>query len=130
MSAQEFWKILENHPVVLAAVVKTLTGIIRRLDERIFEFSILAVNNRIHSELLKLARASGVRDNAARIAPAPTHAEIASRISASRETVTREINALAKLGVIKMENRVLEIQNVSWLQGAVAVKLGKFPDQT
>ena len=130
MSATEFWKVLENHFDVAAAVLKTLTDIIRQLNERIFEFSTLAVHNRIHAELLKLAFASGVENNCANIDPAPTHAEIASRIGTTRETVTREINALTRSGVLTMENRVLEIQDVAWLQEAIATKLGRFAPQT
>ena len=47
-------------------------------------------------------------------------------IGTNRETVTREINALTKAGVLQKQKRALLIQDVSWLQGAVAVKLGEF----
>lgn len=127
MPAGEFWGVIDKHPAVAAAVLKRLTGIIRTLNERIFEFSALAVSNRIHAELLRLAHRSGVRDNAARLSPAPTHAEIASRISTNREGVTREINALARSGVVAKEGRDLVIRDVAWLEDAVALKTGISP---
>lgn len=126
LPASRFWEVLEKHPAVVAVVLKRLTGIIRRLNDRIFEFSTLAVNNRIHAELLRLALGAGVRDNVARIAPAPTHAEIASRVSTNRESVTREINALAKSGIVERKSRQLVIRDVSWLHDAVALMLGEF----
>ena len=76
--------------------------VVRRLDERVFEFSTLGVNNRIHAELLRLARRAA--DNgqvSVEIEHAPTHAEIANRVSTHREAVTREIKRLEKLGVIE-----------------------------
>ena len=75
------------------------------------------------AELLTLARASGVKDNASTIVPTLTHADIARRIGSSRETVSREINALAKSGIVKKDKRVLTIQNVAWLAHSVAMEL-------
>jgi DNA-binding IclR family transcriptional regulator len=55
----------------------------------------------------------------ARIAPAPTHAEIASRTSTHREAVTRELNRLAKMGVLDQLNRELWIKDVDRLAALV-----------
>ena len=125
MSADALWGVIETHPAVAAALLKRLTGVIRLLNERIFELSTLSVGNRIHAELLALARASGINDNSATISPTLTHAEIASRIGTNRETVTREINALTKSGIIKKDKRTLIVQNVAWLQDSVAIELGE-----
>lgn len=125
MSAGVLWNVLESHPLVAKALLKRLVGIIRQLNERIFELSTLSVSNRIHAELLALARASGIRDNSATISPTITHAEIASRVGANRETVTREINALTKSGVIRKDKRTLIVADVAWLQQAVAIELGE-----
>jgi len=130
MPAAEFWQVIEQYPKVAAALLRHLTGIIRQLNARIFEFSTLAVNNRIHAELLRLARAAGITDNVSEISPAPTHAEIASRISTHREAVTREINALAHAGVLEKRNRALVVRDIAWLQDVVAMKLGELPNSS
>ncbi|MDA0653723.1 MAG: Crp/Fnr family transcriptional regulator [Proteobacteria bacterium] len=125
MPAGVFGSVIETHPAVAAALLKRLTGIIRQLNERIFELSTLSVGNRIHAELLALARASGIKDNAAIITPTLTHAEIASRVGSNRETVTREINALTKSGIIRKDKRTLIVADVAWLQDSVAIELGE-----
>ncbi len=129
MSAEAFWQAIEKHPCVAAELLKLLTGVIRHLNERVFVLSTMNVNSRIHAELLTLARASGIRDNSSTIVPTLTHAEIASRVGSSRETVSREINALAKSGIVKKNKRLLIIQDVAWLEKAVALELGELANE-
>lgn len=126
ITAKEFWGVLESHPTVAAALLKKLTQIARQLNERVFEYSTLAVNYRIQAELLRLAYASGVADNMASISPAPTHAAIASRVSTNRESVTKEISTLIRSGILKKEKRILLVANVERLHDALTKKLGDF----
>lgn len=115
MSAQSFRRILRDYPDVAAKVMQNLVDLVRKLSERVFEFSALAVPNRIHAELLRLARDQGIEGNAAVVAPAPTHAEIASRISTHREAVTRELNALARNGLIERRDHAFVIPDIARL---------------
>lgn len=69
------------------------------LTTRVYDFSTLAVKNRIQAELLRLANLVPKDGKSARIFPAPTHGEIASRVSTHREAVTRELNRLCRIGV-------------------------------
>ena len=104
MAAKEFRKLLETEPAVAQAVLKGLVRNVRSLTKRVYEFSTLAVNNRIQAELLRLASLAPREGRGARIDPAPTHAEIASRISTHREAVTREINRLARIGLVERQH--------------------------
>ena len=88
------------------------------------------MNNRIHAELLRLALAAGIEDNVSEISPAPTHAEIASRISTHREAVTREFNALAQAGILEKRNRAMVVHDIAWLRDVVEMKLGETPNPT
>jgi CRP-like cAMP-binding protein len=115
MSGKEFRKLLETQPVVAYAVLKGLVRNARGLTKRVYEFSTLAVNNRIQAELLRLASLAPREGKGARIEPAPTHAEIASRISTHREAVTRELNRLAKIGVIVRRNGTLLVRDLDRL---------------
>lgn len=119
VSAETFRTILQEFPPVSMAMLTYLTGMVRSLSERIFEFSTLAVKNRIHSELLRLARESGHDGGTARISPAPTHADIASRISTHREAVTRELNELTKSGLISRDGRTLIVSDLAELERLV-----------
>lgn len=125
MSANVFWQVLTDYPEVAAATLKLLTRQLRALSERVFEFSTLAVKNRIHAELLRLARDRMRDDNTAVISPAPTHADIASRISTHREAVTRELNDLARAGLIKRRSGTLEICDLARLARLVEEVLGQ-----
>ena len=116
MPPKVFWSVLEHYPQVAAAVLRRLVSLVRALSGRVFEFSTLAVKNRIHAELLRLARETGGRNNGAiRISPAPTHAEIASRISTHREAVTRELNELVRAGLVERSSNGLIIRNMERL---------------
>ncbi|MGI9385400.1 MAG: Crp/Fnr family transcriptional regulator [Methyloligellaceae bacterium] len=115
MSSALFWVTLEKEPAVVAALLKRLVGQIRSLTTRVFEFSTLAVSNRIQAELLRLARESAIADNTALITPAPTHTEIASRISTHREAVTRELGRLTQMDVIRRDGKALCVTDVERL---------------
>lgn len=125
LSNDAFWEILRDYPEIAAATLKRLTRQIRALTERVFEFSALAVNNRIHAELLRLARDHRTGDNTALIRPSPTHAELASRLSTHREAVTREFNALARAGVIERRAGALHINDIAALHRMVESVLGE-----
>ncbi len=124
MSADMFWEILRAYPDTAARLVKKLASSVRALTERVFEFSALAVNNRIHAELLRLAQDHMTGENEAVIDPIPTHAEIASRISTRREAVTRELNQLSRAGVVQRRSGTLVIRDVERLRRLVQDVVG------
>jgi CRP-like cAMP-binding protein len=118
MSGVEFLKIFQSEPAVALAVARQLVKTIRALDRRVYEFSTLAVNNRIRSELLRIANLH--KDgNSACIVPAPTHSEIASRISTHREAVTRELNRISRLGIIERQGHALLVKDLNRLAAIV-----------
>ena len=81
-------------------LMKQHAGIIRRLSERVYEFSTLGVDDRIRAELLRMARKHTDLDGVARIPSPPTHAQLANRLSCNREAVSRELKRLENRGVI------------------------------
>ncbi len=125
MSRENFWQVLGSYPEVAEFTLKQLAALVRLLSERVFEFSSLAVRNRIHAELLRLARENPHDDNTASISPSPTHADIASRISTHREAVTREYHDLSEAGVIEQRRGELVINDVARLQSMVQEVTGR-----
>jgi CRP-like cAMP-binding protein len=115
MSATSFRKLLLTEPHVAQALIKSLVGNVRTLTKRVYEFSTLAVNNRIQAELLRLAGLAPREGNSARLDPAPTHSEIASRISTHREAVSRELTRLSRIGIIERQNGTLIIRDLERL---------------
>jgi CRP-like cAMP-binding protein len=118
MPQKVFLKALCEYPEFMTAVMRHLTQQIRRLTERVFEFSTLAVRNRVHAELLRIATGQAT-GNEAYLTPQPTHQEIASRISTHREAVTRELARLEEAGLIAKHGRSLHIRNVAELRRLV-----------
>jgi CRP-like cAMP-binding protein len=131
MPAELFREVLHRHATVCAAVLCRLTGIARTMSRRVIEFSTLPVRHRIHAELLRLARSDtpGPQRRTAAIAPAPTHAEIASRISTHREAVSRELADLTRHGVIERRGSDLIVHDVRALARMVEEALEEPSDE-
>ncbi len=119
MTGASFRELLQAEPGVAHALLPRLVKTIRVLTTRVYEFSTLAVNNRIQAELLRLASLAPREGKSARIVPAPTHVEIASRISTHREAVTRELNRLSKIGVIDRRGGTLLVKDFDRLAAMV-----------
>lgn len=115
ISSSAFQELIFTKRHIAAAILQRLTGQIRRLTERVFEFSTLAVRNRIHAELLRLTKKQTVIANVAIISPAPTHVDLANLVSTHREAVTRELNNLAKENLILRKDHELHILDVAKL---------------
>ena len=115
-----FRDLLHNHPAVCDRMLNRLVTSVRELTERVFDLSTLGVQNRVHAELLRLAREAGIRGNVAHLDPAPKHAELASRVSTYREQVTRELSALVKQGLLQRTGHALVITDVGALEKIVA----------
>lgn len=114
--AESFFKILRDYPSVNELILQHLTGLIRKLGDRVVEFSALSVKSRIHAEILRLAKNNMVDGNSAKITPSPTHLDIANRISTHREAVSREISDLTKNGILKRSEGKLIVQDVAKLE--------------
>ena len=124
MSAEVFRDVLRGYPAVAELTLRRLTRQIRYLSERVFEFSTVAVKYRVHAELLRLARHHMKDDNSAVISPAPTHADIASRVSTHREAVTRELNDMTRSGLIERQRGAIVVPDVDNLGRLVEEVLG------
>lgn len=128
LSSKDFMNLMQTHFVIAQRVMRALCRLVRRLDERVFEFSTLTVSNRIHAELLRLAGGEAGGE-VARISPPPRHADIASRVSTHREAVTREMNVLARAGIIRQDREALHILDLPKLSQMVHEVLGLEPEE-
>jgi CRP/FNR family cyclic AMP-dependent transcriptional regulator len=119
LSRDRFWTVLREHPSVTEQLLRQLAALIRNLTERVVEFSTLAVRNRIQAELVRMGREAGVARNQATLAPAPRHADIASRVSTNREAVARELAELARKGLVQKRPGALILLDVKRLAAMV-----------
>ena len=118
MRVSDFRACLESSPAAGLWLARQLAAHARRLTEQVFELSALNVQARIHCELLRLARKGEARNGIIEVRPAPTHAEIASRIGTHREAVTREMRILSEQNIIRHGRRSLLILDLARLEQA------------
>jgi CRP/FNR family cyclic AMP-dependent transcriptional regulator len=119
LSGTLFWEIMETDRAFLAVVLNHLVNLLRSLTARIVEFSTLAVKNRIHCEVLRMAKSSRAENGECHITPAPTHLEIAARISTHREAVSREFSRMRQIGLIEKRGRTLIVKDFARLEQLV-----------
>ncbi len=122
MSAAAFLELVETSAGLNVILLEHLTAQIRRLTERVFEFSTLRVRDRLIRELLRQAEETGARTGRAEIRPAPTQVALAARISSHREVVSREMSALAKAGLVKKRGGALIISSLTELNAVQEIQ--------
>jgi CRP-like cAMP-binding protein len=115
MPYEVFLGLLAQKPVLGLEMMKRLARIVRQATERIMDLSTLGANNRVHAELLRQAWSSPNDGQAATITPIPLHADIASRVSTTRETVARVLNDLARSGILERKKNSLLVRDMSRL---------------
>jgi CRP/FNR family cyclic AMP-dependent transcriptional regulator len=98
---------VRSDPDIALKLLKGMAGRVRRLTESVRTLALLDVFGRLVRVLEDLAVE---RDGVRVIDPRPTQQEIASRIGASREMVSRILTDLARGGYIEMEDKRIVIR--------------------
>ncbi len=120
LTASQFETLLGREPSVAIATMRQMVADIRRLSERIHEFSTLIVQHRVRAELLRLSGHDGQpQGDGVLLTPSPSLSDIAGRISSHREAVSRELSRLAGLGVLRREGSDLRILDIGRLEELV-----------
>lgn len=121
LAASDFDSLMQRQPRIAIALLKTLAAHIRRLDQRVLEFSTLTVRGRFLVELLRMARHIDPTANEVTLIPAPSLLEYSGRISSHREAISREFSRLAQLGIIQRDGgnlKVLDLRRLEALANA------------
>ena len=101
---------------------------LRAKDERLIEFSVLSVRQRLIAELLRLShdRGGGVRV----ISPPPPQHVLAARVGTRRESVSREMGGLSRSGSVTVGRSAIVLHRVAALRAEVDARLqGSGPQQ-
>ncbi|ALJ35448.1 Crp/Fnr family transcriptional regulator [Azospirillum brasilense] len=119
LAPRPFQDLVSGHPDLAMAVMRRLCRVVRIATDRVMELSTLGANNRVHAELLRLAKRGRMEGGTAVIAPIPVHADIASRVSTARETVSRVLNDLARDGLVERRADALVVRDLCRLEALV-----------
>ena len=95
----------EQHACIGLALLKFMVGRLQQTAARMYEHAALSAVGRVHAELLRQARESGDMT----IRPSPVLADVALRVSTTRETASRAVNALERRGIIRRDGEALVI---------------------
>jgi CRP-like cAMP-binding protein len=116
MPASVFRSVLHKYPDACDQLLALLAGQVRRLSNRVNEYSTLDVRHRIYAELLRLARPQPGRPEQGLISPPPAHGEIAARVSTRREAVAREVKALERTGLVERRRGAIVLTDTGRLR--------------
>jgi len=93
----------EQHGRIGLALLKVMVDRLQQTASRMYEHVALSAVGRVHAELLRQARQSA--DLAIR--PSPVLSDLALRVSTTRETASRAVNALERRGIIRRDAEAL-----------------------
>jgi CRP/FNR family transcriptional regulator, cyclic AMP receptor protein len=122
LSEAAFRDLVNTCPGLTWALLEHLSAQMRRMTDRVYEFSTLVVRKRLIRELLRLAEGSGAAEGEASIKPAPTHFDLASRISTHREAVSRAMSELARRKLIEKRGGGLILRDLQALKSLGDIK--------
>lgn len=108
---------IENHNEVLAPLLDMAVELYRIHSERIINLEYRSVRERLVSFLLTMSTRFGHTTTAGRVIEVPLkQQDIASSINASRETTSREMTALERKGLIKVQQSLIVITDIDSLR--------------
>lgn len=110
LKRKDFMGFIANDPKAAIEMLATLAGRLRKADEIIESLAFLEVSERLMRTLLEIAQTDGEPcGGGIRIAKL-THRELASRIGASREAVSKCMKTFATEGTIKEDGSYIFIK--------------------
>jgi CRP/FNR family cyclic AMP-dependent transcriptional regulator len=95
----------EQHGCIGLALLKFMVDRLQQTASRMYEHAALSAVGRVHAELLRQARQNA--DLAIR--PSPVLSDLALRVSTTRETASRAVNALERRGIIRRDGEALVV---------------------
>ncbi|TNE43687.1 MAG: Crp/Fnr family transcriptional regulator [Deltaproteobacteria bacterium] len=105
-----FLEYVESNPKALLQILKVQFERLRAADQMRHDLALLGVYGRVARLVLQLAQDEGeYTEEGTLITKPPSQQHIAGMVGASRETVSRVINELVRMGTIKKQGRKLLI---------------------
>lgn len=119
ISRAQFRQFLRDTPTAALPLVDMLVGMYRLHSERIINLEYRSVRERLISFLLTTGRRFGKQTTGGILLDVPLrHQDIASSISATRETASRELAVLERQGLIMRDKQsMITIRDVQKLRG-------------
>lgn len=98
-----YLSLIDSEPAFRSEQIRLVGGHAVAQGVRAAELAALDLGRRLRAALLRLSEERPDGDGQRVIKPAPTHARLADVVASRREVVTRELNALQRDGLIRLE---------------------------
>lgn len=105
-SEEIFLKLMEKHGTIGIRISKMLARRVQKTTRRLFELNALSAKGRVYAELLRVATPVAGTDMF-EIAQLPNFTVFAKKVNSTRETVSRTVNELERMGFVKREGHRL-----------------------
>jgi CRP-like cAMP-binding protein len=119
LARDEFQALLVRRGDVALSLLRRWAGVIRDLDDKVSRVSSVGPEQRICSELVRLARVDRPGGDRWLVPELPNHQELAIRAQTTREAVASTIAELASRGIVERRTRSLHILDYRGLQAMV-----------
>jgi len=117
LTRDQFLDLVRKHPETALPLVDMLVEMYKRHSERILNLEYRTVRERLVSFLLTTAKRFGEETPDGIVLNVPLrHQDIASSISATRETTGRELSALERQGLLKSAQSIITLKDVNRLR--------------
>jgi CRP-like cAMP-binding protein len=113
-----FVGMVEACPVLALRLLRQMVGRVRSLNARLLDSAALPVPARLAAELVRLAR-PGLAPGRAVVTPPPSRRDLAARIGARREAVSRALADLVRAGLVEVQARGIVLRDAAALRGLV-----------
>ncbi len=123
--AKPFLELAFSYREVGGRLLRLLATRLREKDERLVEYSVLSVRQRLISELLRLSRDRGGGERV--LSPPPPQHVLASRIGTRRETVSRELAEMSRAGLLSVRRQAIILHQPKTLRAEVEARTGITP---
>lgn len=108
---------LHTQPEIALPLMDTLVTMYRQASQRVIDLEYRTVRERLISFLLGAAERFGEHTPAGLVITAPLkHQDIASSISATRETTGRELSTLERHGLLESKQSIITLKNINKLR--------------
>jgi CRP/FNR family transcriptional regulator, cyclic AMP receptor protein len=126
--ANAFLELAFSYREVSGRLLRMLATRLREKDERLVEYTVLSVRQRLISELLRLSRDRGGGERV--LSPPPPQHVLASRIGTRRETVSRELAEMSRAGLLSVRRQAIILHQPQTLRSEVEARTGIIPQAT
>ena len=113
----QFVTMVRTHPEMALPLIDLLVDMYKLHSERILNLEYRTVRERLVSFLLSTAKRFGRKTPEGLVLDVPLrHQDIASSISATRETTGRELSALERQGLLKSAQSIVTLKDIERLR--------------